>query len=133
MKKNGILNAQLARIIASMGHSDRLVICDCGLPIPRKREIVDLALTRNIPRFLDVLKVVLEEFQPEQAIVAKEFEEESASIYEQMENILPKIKLKKVSHEELKCSLEDNNNVAFIRTGEASPYVNIILVSGVTF
>ena len=45
MKKSGTLNSQLSRIIAMMGHSDRIVICDCGLPIPRGAEVVDLALT----------------------------------------------------------------------------------------
>jgi D-ribose pyranase len=59
MKKSGILNAPLSGIIARMGHTDKLVICDSGLPIPKDAKVVDLALTKNIPRFLDVLKVVL--------------------------------------------------------------------------
>ena len=49
MKKHGILNARLAHVIAAQGHSDRLVVCDCGLPIPRCAQVVDLALTQNIP------------------------------------------------------------------------------------
>ncbi|HEX2982260.1 MAG TPA: D-ribose pyranase, partial [Ignavibacteriales bacterium] len=72
MKKNGVLNAPLSKVIASMGHTDKLVICDCGLPLPKKAEIVDLALTKNLPRFMDTLKIVLEELFVEEAIVADE-------------------------------------------------------------
>jgi D-ribose pyranase len=55
MKKQGILNSKLASIIAMMGHTDKLVICDCGLPIPVGMQVVDLALTKNIPKFIDTL------------------------------------------------------------------------------
>lgn len=34
MKKTGILNAQLSHLIATLGHTDFLTICDAGLPIP---------------------------------------------------------------------------------------------------
>ena len=54
MKKSGILNAPLSQIVARMGHTDKLVICDSGLPIPKGVDLVDLAVTQNIPRFIDV-------------------------------------------------------------------------------
>ena len=72
MKRSGVLNSNLSFIIASMGHKDKLVICDSGLPIPKHSDVVDLALTKNIPRFLDTLKVVLEELRVEEAIVTTE-------------------------------------------------------------
>ncbi|MCF7905318.1 MAG: D-ribose pyranase, partial [Candidatus Marinimicrobia bacterium] len=34
MKKVGILHPELSKAIAIMGHTDRLVVCDAGLPIP---------------------------------------------------------------------------------------------------
>ena len=61
MKKSGILNAKLSEIIASMGHTDKLVICDSGLPIPKGAQTVDLALSLNIPSFIDTLQVILQE------------------------------------------------------------------------
>ena len=43
MKKNGILNPQLNRVISEMGHRDMLIIADAGLPIPKEVERIDLA------------------------------------------------------------------------------------------
>ncbi|MCB0052122.1 MAG: D-ribose pyranase, partial [Caldilinea sp.] len=34
MKKSGILNADIAAVVASMGHFDTITVADAGLPIP---------------------------------------------------------------------------------------------------
>lgn len=34
MKKHGVLNSEIASILALLGHTDTIVIADCGLPIP---------------------------------------------------------------------------------------------------
>jgi D-ribose pyranase len=132
MKKNGILNAPLSRIVAGMGHTDMLVICDSGLPIPRGAEVVDLALTKNIPRFLDTLKIILEELQIEEAVVASELLK-NKKFYEEVNSLLKNSKIKKVSHEKFKELTRNGTKITFVRTGEATPYANIILTSGVTF
>jgi D-ribose pyranase len=49
MKKGGILNPQLNRVISEMGHRDILIIADAGLPIPQEIERIDLALKSGIP------------------------------------------------------------------------------------
>lgn len=134
MKKNGILNSELSRIVAQMGHTDKLVICDSGLPIPRSAEVIDLALSTNLPRFIETLKVILQELQIEEAIVAEEMIDVSCSVYEEVTSLLPEINIQKVSHEEFKkITRNPEGNIAFVRTGEATPYANIILISGVTF
>ncbi|MHB8579247.1 MAG: D-ribose pyranase [Ignavibacteriaceae bacterium] len=133
MKKNGILNAPLSKAVALMGHTDRLVICDCGLPIPKNAEIIDLALTKNIPRFIDVLKIVLEELHVEDAIVAEEIINENNGLFNQISSLLKNLKIKKVPHENFKKLTRKNGTITFVRTGEATPFANIILVSGVTF
>jgi D-ribose pyranase len=134
MKKIGVLNSQLSRIIAAMGHSDRLVICDSGLPIPRAGEVVDLALTRNIPRFLDTLRVVLEEAEFEGAIIANEMEKANPETFRLLQDFLKGIPVRCVTHEEFKqLTRNGERNTAFVRTGEATPYANVILIAGVTF
>jgi D-ribose pyranase len=133
MKKAGVLNASLSRIIASMGHSDKLVVCDCGLPIPRASETVDLALTMNIPRFLETLRVILTELKVENAIIAAEMETASPGIYREFRALMGDIPVMKVPHEEFKNYTRNGGNIAFVRTGEATPYANVILISGVTF
>jgi len=134
MKKQGILNSSLSRIIASMGHTDRLVICDSGLPIPRSAETVDLALTANIPRFIDTLRAVLGEACFESAVVAAEMEKQNPRVFAELKGLLGGIEVKAVPHEEFKrLSADGATSTAFVRTGEATPYANVILVSGVTF
>jgi len=56
VKKTILINSRLSEVIASMGHTDTIAIADSGLPIPKGVERIDLALTRDIPRFLDTLK-----------------------------------------------------------------------------
>jgi D-ribose pyranase len=114
-----------------MGHRDELVIADAGLPIPEPVQRIDLALTENVPRFLDALRVVLSELQVESATVAEEMGSISPSIYEQIEELLGDIPIQNVSHEQFKH--RTHSSKAVIRTGEFTPYANIILVAGVVF
>lgn len=124
MKKSGILNAELSRIIATMGHGDMLVIGDAGLPVPAGVPCVDLAVTLGVPRFLEVLDAVLDELCVESAFRAQE----AKAIGAQMDTRLP---CTQISHEVFKARSAEA--VAVVRTGEATPYANIALVSGVTF
>ena len=133
MKKSGTLNAKISEIIASMGHTDKLIVCDCGLPIPRNALKVDLALTNNIPRFLDTLRVILQELKVEQAIVATEMQQAGNGMYDEVCALLPDVDIKQISHEEFKSYYKHCDEIAFIRTGESTPYANIILQSGVAF
>src|SRR5574338_517955 len=133
MKRSGVLNSGLSRIIASMGHTDKLVVCDANLPIPKNSDVVDLALTKNIPGFIDTLKVILEELKVEEAIVTNELVKGNAKFYKEINSVLNGTKIKKVNHEKFKEITRNGGNVTFVRTGEATPYANIILISGVTF
>jgi D-ribose pyranase len=133
MKKNGILNAPLSKIIARLGHTDRLVVCDCGLPIPIDSEVIDLALTKNIPRFIDTLKIILEEFAVEKAVIAEEITTKNNVLLKKIESLLKDVEIQKVSHEKFKDLTKKNGTIVFVRTGEATPYANIILIAGVTF
>lgn len=131
MKKTGILNPELVHLIASMGHTDRLVIADSGLPIPLDVPRIDLALVAGIPTFLQTLHAVLGELRVERAIVAEEMRRRSPALYKATRQALGDTKLDHVSHEAFKKLLLDVR--AVVRTGEQTPYANIILHSGVTF
>jgi D-ribose pyranase len=133
VKKIGTLNTGLSQVIAGMGHTDRLVICDAGLPIPRGTRVVDLALTTNVPRFIETLRVVLGELQVEEAIVAREMEKHGNGVYDEVREALSGIPIRTVPHEEFKRLTGEPATAAIVRTGEATPYANVILVSGVTF
>jgi len=131
MKKTILINSKLSEVIASMGHKDTIAIADSGLPIPKGVERVDLALTRDIPRFLDTLRVILTELCVEEAIVAAEMKENSPEAYQKLIEILGDVPIKEVPHEELKAMTKEC--VAVVRTGEYTPYCNVILRSGVVF
>jgi D-ribose pyranase len=129
MKKGGILNPQLNRIISEMGHGDMLIIADAGLPIPREVERIDLALKCGTPSFKEVLQAVFSELQIEEAYVAKEIKEKNPQTLNLISSIIEEVKF--ISHKELKELSKQAR--AIIRTGECSPYANIILISGVLF
>lgn len=131
MKKAGILNAELMRVIATMGHTDRLVIADSGLPIPPDVPRIDLALVAGVPSFVQTLQAVLAELQVEAAVVAEEMRQRSPNLYQVTRQLLGGIRLDHVPHEAFKAMLPEVR--AVVRTGEQTPYANIILQSGVTF
>ena len=131
MKKNGILNPQLNRVISEMGHRDMLIIADAGLPIPKGVERIDLALKGGIPPFSDVLRAVLSELEVEEAYVAKEIKEKNSQTLNLVSSLMGMREVKFITHEELKELSKQAR--AIVRTGECSPYANIILISGVTF
>lgn len=131
MKKRGILHAQLAGYIAALGHRDTFMIGDAGMPIPKGVPIVDLALCGGVPTFVQTMDAVLEEAQVEYYTLAKEIQEKNPKLLAYIQGKLPGVEHTFISHEELKKMSAD---VKFaIRTGEFTPYPNIILRAGVAF
>lgn len=131
MKKIGILNGEISAVVSRMGHKDLIAIGDCGLPIPDNTKRIDIALSKDIPSFIDTLKNVLLELQVEEVILAAETEENNPKIFKEIKKQIKNVKFTFISHEELKIMLNDCK--AVIRTGEQTPYANIILRSGVIF
>jgi D-ribose pyranase len=131
MKKIGTLNQPLSSVISGLGHMDTIVVADAGLPIPSDTQRIDLALTKDIPGFIDTVAVILEEVQVDQAIVAEEMLSESPQVYQQLQKLLAEIPINAVSHNEFK--QRTGSARAVVRTGEFTPYANVILVSGVVF
>jgi D-ribose pyranase len=131
MKKTGILNQEMAQVIAGMGHYQKIIICDAGFPIPEGIPRIDLALTPGLPAFMDVLTTVMLELCVEEVIIAKETKENSPQRFEEMKAQFPGLTPDLIPHTEFK---EISKTVkACIRSGECTPYSNIMLVSGVTY
>ncbi|WP_286316673.1 D-ribose pyranase [Romboutsia ilealis] len=131
MKKTKVINSEISYTISKMGHTNTLTIGDCGLPIPEDVKRIDLALTHNVPTFIQTLDVVLDELCVEEVVIAEEIEEKNVAVYEEILKRFKDIKILKVSHEEFKKLTKESK--AVVRTGECSPYANIILKSGVVF
>lgn len=61
MKKGTVLNSEISSVISRLGHTDTLVVCDAGLPIPNSTARIDMALTQGVPSFMQVVDVVTRE------------------------------------------------------------------------
>lgn len=127
MKRHGILNAELNAALSRLGHGDQILLADCGMPAPRGVQVVDLALVLGIPRFADVLAALVGDMVFEGATIAEEAR--GTDTEGMVRGYLGELDY--VSHEELK-GLSSSAKL-FIRTGEATPYANVLLTCGVPF
>ena len=139
MKKSALLNSEISYTVANMRHTDSLVIGDAGLPVPENVPQIDLAVTKGVPDFLTVLKTVLTELRVEKVVFAEEIKKASPRLHEEALNCIRRleadedvsIEIGYVPHESFKAKTTESR--AVIRTGEFTPYANIILFSGVVF
>jgi D-ribose pyranase len=128
MKKTGIINAPISAAVARLEHTDTLTVADAGLPVPNGVERIDLALKRGVPGFLETLEVVLSEMYVEKAYVSEDILVRSPQIYEGMKTLLGEVPIETLPHAEFKRL--SGSTKAVIRTGEFTPYANVILVAG---
>ncbi|MEA2594237.1 MAG: D-ribose pyranase [Thermomicrobiales bacterium] len=128
MKKDGILNPALSHLLASTGHTDYFTICDRGYPVPDGPERIDLALVDGIPTVLDVLRAVAAEWHLERVVIAQEMMAASPGRFEELRALLGEVPLQVMSHLELKRLSQTGK--ATVRTGDTTPYANIVVVSG---
>lgn len=132
-RTSGIINPQLSRVIAECGHTDAIVVADAGLPIPLGVERIDLAYRAGSPAFLDILDSVLAEFIVERVVISGEMEKESpgmlAAVKERLEQF--GVSVEAVTHVEFKALTRGAR--AIVRSGEYTPYSNVMLFSGAPF
>ena len=131
MKRTTLLHAELSEVIARLGHGDLLVIGDAGLPIPDGPRRIDLAVSANVPRFHEVLAAVLAEMQVEGAVIAEEIVAANPAVHAELRRQLQGRPVSTLSHEDFKALTRGAR--AIVRTGEFSPYANVILRAGVVF
>lgn len=128
MKRGGILNPTLNRILAETGHTDLLTICDRGFPIPLGIERLDLALTDGIPTVLDTVRAIHGEFIIDSVIVTEEMVQASPERYLELVEALPDVVFRVITHQQFKDICGESR--AVIRTGDTVPYSNIMIISG---
>jgi D-ribose pyranase len=131
MRRDGILNQAILNLTGGLGHTDRIVVCDAGLPIPSEVERIDLAVVKGLPGFVDVLRPLLAEIVIEKVVLAKEIQKANPNVLAQIRELVGAAPIEFVSHEEFKRQTRSCRGI--IRTGEATPFANVILQSGVNF
>ncbi|MCM3354508.1 D-ribose pyranase [Bacillus halotolerans] len=131
MKRHGILNSHLAKLLADLGHTDKIVIADAGLPVPDEVLKIDLSLKPGFPAFRDVAAVLADEMAVEKVIVASEIKVSNPENASFIETLFSEEAVDCLPHEEFKELTKEAK--AVIRTGEFTPYANCILQAGVLF
>jgi len=131
MKRTALLHTELSALVASLGHGDLLVIGDAGLPVPRGVPRIDLAVTAHVPRMTEVLATVLQEMAVEGATIADELPSHSPQVHARVVQLLGTVPVTSMPHEAFKQAMGSAR--AVVRTGEFSPYANVILKAGVVF
>lgn len=127
-RRSVILHPALKHLLASIGHTDYLTICDRGFPVPPAPPRIDLALVDDLPTVLDVLGAVLVEWSVDRVLITEEMVEVSPERVEALRALLGAIPLEVVAHLGLKRLAA--NGRATVRTGDTTPYANLILVGG---
>ena len=136
MKRHGILNSNISRVLSSMGHTDRIAIADCGLPVPEGQSAL-IGCDIGNPGY-GVLKAVSSDMKIEAVVLAEEIKEQNPQILEEIQELFASFetgfkpeKVEFVPHTRFKEMTKECR--AVIRTGETTPYANIILQSGCIF
>jgi D-ribose pyranase len=132
MKRNGILNSHISKILSDLGHTDQIAIADAGLPVPDGVLKIDLALKLGTPSFREVLDVIADDMVIEKVIIASEIHEGNPQTLAYLNKKFDSQTIDdSQNHEQFKALTRQVK--AVIRTGEATPYANCILQSGVHF
>lgn len=135
MKKGKLLNSELSYEIAKIGHTSHITLCDAGLPFPKGVKRIDLAIEAGYPSFIKTLDTILSEMMVEEIVLASEIKTINPKVYNEILETFQKNgmnpKIVEVSHTEFKEITKESE--AIVRTGECTPYANIILKSGVVF
>lgn len=127
MQKGGILNSHIAKVLADLGHTDTICISDCGLPVPDGVPKIDLALRFGHPSFQEVVSEIQKHMQVEEITIASQMKSENKKLYDFLDSLYPQNRYNWTErpHEDFKRATR--NCKCIIRTGEASPYANVIL------
>jgi len=136
MKRLGILNRELSALVARLGHLDEITICDAGLPCPEGVPVLDLSLTLGKPTLWELLDTLRQELVIEGALWAQEAEgpvaDRLAREIEAWQAVTPRaVSMSSIPHADLKARVPQSR--AVLRSGDATPYANVILLCGVAF
>jgi D-ribose pyranase len=124
------LNSDISAVISYMRHTDTITVGDCGLPVPEGVACIDLAVRFGLPSLIDVLNEMKKDLKVEKIVLAEEIRTQNPNINRKITDIFG-CETVYIPHAEFKKQTADSR--AVIRTGEATPYANVILQSACIF
>jgi D-ribose pyranase len=128
MLQTGILNPHVLSLLARIRHTNTLVIADWAFPYWPEIETVDISLTMGIPTVLDVLDLLTPTFKIGRIWQAEEFlasnSPEKIDAFAKSFGTIPLTREPPIDFKK-----RVPKAIGLIRTGDSTPYGNIILES----
>ncbi|EYT51847.1 ribose pyranase [Leucobacter sp. UCD-THU] len=130
MKKSGILNDKLSAALATLGHTDLILVVDAGFPIPRDADRIDLAIAENLPDLRTILGLISQELVVEGVVRAEDVVSNNPRLDEWLQQTFAGAEFTTRSHADMLGELARQAKV-IVRTGAFEPWGSIGLVCGV--
>jgi D-ribose pyranase len=121
-----LLNPDVAALIRRVNHTQMLLLADRGFPVPPLSTVIDLSLTADIPTIPQVLQAIGPDLPADRLILAEE--QRVASPTRWQEHHSYPVRVEAVPHLEFKRLAR--HAVGCIRTGDSTPYGNVLIVGG---
>ncbi|XNM77040.1 D-ribose pyranase [Escherichia coli] len=127
MKKGTVLNSDISSVISRLGHTDTLVVCDAGLPIPKSTTRIDMALTQGVPSFMQALVSSQMKCRSRLPLSRKRFKQHNPQLHETLLTHLEQLQKHQGNTIEFVTPRMNNSNNKpqkvrpVIRSGECSP------------
>ncbi|MBL9137721.1 MAG: RbsD/FucU family protein [Verrucomicrobiales bacterium] len=129
MLRSGIINPHVLSLVARIRHTNALVIADWAFPAWPDVETVDLSLIAGIPTVPQVLGAILANWQCDAAYMAEEFRTHNPPQVQELFSLaLRGVPVHYEPHTEFKRRVP--GALGLIRTGDATVYSNMVLISG---
>lgn len=126
---NGIVNPQLAALLARFRHANSIAVLDGPFPTYPDVETIELVLDRGIPTIPQVLDVILPRLDITSIVMAEEFTTDvDPAIQDEHRSHHRGLDIEWVSHTNFKQMV--GQCLGIVHTGDTVPYSNVILRSG---
>lgn len=129
MKRKGILNSELCKLMAELCHGHTIMVTDVGFPVPKGVSCIDLAIVKGVPTVEMILKLIDDEMVTEKIIYANELKSNNPKLHKKVLDIFTDADIEEVLHTELITKYAPNLK-CIVRTGEYTPWGNIVLQAG---
>lgn len=130
MRPGSILHPELARALATCGHTDIILVTDAGFPIPKDANRIDLGFYAGMADVCDILKVLRKEIFVEEVHFATEVKTHHPALYKKVQEIFTGsgAVFKGTRHETL-CEDFARRAKVVIRSGSLNAWANFALVA----
>ncbi|WP_103500844.1 MULTISPECIES: D-ribose pyranase [Streptomyces] len=130
MKRRGILNDKLSAALATLGHTDLVLVVDAGFPVPREADRIDLAIAENLPDLRTVIGLIADELVVEGVVRAEEVPSNNPLLDTWLRERFDDAEFTTRTHADMLGELARSAKVV-VRTGAFEPWGNIGLYCGV--